>query len=566
MKTLKLLFVCFLVLSFAAALSVPAMGYDIPEIPNDIAINRANPNAAPMGKFGKAVSEVNLKGAPNPGPKHIKVEEEGYLITVRPLPKPSVSASNAEAKFVQWAVDNVKTGGIVRLEMTDINEAYRVFDFGGHTVTALNNVIIEGVKESSVLANEWEESLATNQPFEIIEQGTPRTILSDRAVIYNGQIVAGKSDIVIDENCELVSMTFSPPKDATIRSLRLEKSPLAAIVSESADEYVVYDNVVTNVVPGVNPSHACEFEYLEAYGIVAIGKYSNLRSATIEHNLVDLFGDNPANDPSYPDIPWATDSRADGIFIGGFNSEPGIEKSASIKNNAVKNCPLAAIYIVYPYGAYTIVEGNDIEQREFLNMIAHDVTLPDGSVVEDYLLSYSVGIDVLNFLDDAEYPARADIINNTMINVRTKGITLFGVADSYITGNTIQQSLLDGKTYKDTVWGLDVMGGITVLVSFGNEFDDNTIYGTGAYAYFLKEWAFFNTIIIDDGDLDGYIPATSGMPDPGDWPNSSNKVFLGETTFGNTIDALSLDCDEITNLGPAGPDVPPIPNAVICTP
>lgn len=521
----------FMILGFATTLSVPLTRNANLQISKDLMKTKVNLKAMQWGKFGFPASEKNLKGTPNPGGIHIEVLENGDLIVVHPLPKPTVSESNVEANFVQWAVDNVNPGGTVRLDTRDITGVCRIFDFNGHTVTVLNEVHIEGIKESSVMADDWTpdltiDGLPVNQNFDdIIETGEKRTIKSDRAVIYNGTLVIGSQDIIIfpDGSYRVI---VSEPQNASIKSLRFERSPIGSVVTYSAISSHISDNVITNVVPGKHWFHP----YYEAAGIVVVGYYSGQRSATIENNFVDLFGDDSAEDPI---LDWTGDSRADGIAIYGMSPEAGIEKQAIIINNTVKNCGGVGIYITHLVGAQTLVSGNYIKQRKFPNL---------GEA------AWGGGIDLINvehILEDPPVFATARIENNTMEDISATGIFMIGQENSHILENHIQKTLLDSKPYKISIWGPSILNGISIHASRGCILEANTIKGEGAFGIsvmgyfdsFTEQFveSLYNTINIGMHELENFTSvALDSPPFPLEIP-TAHVMFGPEGVYDNTV-------------------------------
>ena len=490
-----------------------------------------NPRKVSQINWSKATAPAltaSLKGTPNPGGNNVQIKNNRDLIVVYPLSKPSVSSSNAEANYVQWAIDNVNPGGTVRLMMKDLLKGInRVFDFGGRKVFVLNGIIIEGEKVSSVMGDKWTTAEAANQNFEIIEPTVKRTIKSDRAVIYNGGIQVGWMNFI---PVEPYVINNPPDQDYTVRSLRFEKAKTFGIVTFGSKKLAINDNVITTVVPGPNQL----FGYIEAEGIVILGAHELSEEAKVENNYVDIFGDDSAKDPM---VNWTTnpygdfDSRADGIQILGTQAG-GLTKKLYIKDNYIKNAASAGIYLMSIGNTITSIERNTIKQRQFNN------------IYDSYgnVALLGEGISAFGNADGAQMT----IASNTIEGVTGDGIGIYGLEsfsptfaaeNILVKNNKVSRILFNGKAWFNTVAGTYIVSGISAGgTSKNNSIEGNVITGTGAYGIMLAQSSHNNTVVNPYNGLIGFTPATASQMQGSGWPYNTAQIFLGPSTESNTVD------------------------------
>jgi hypothetical protein len=382
------------------------------------------------------------------------------------------------------------------------------------------------------MADDWTPDLGINQSIEIIEGGVKRVIQSDRAVIYNGMLQVGWLNF-IDEDPWVINNPAT--EDYTIQSLRFEKAPMSSIITYGCKDLTIKDNIITNVVPDINPF----FGMYEAEGIAIIGGHELTGTADILNNYIDIFGDEQANDPI---VPWSGSgqwpSTVLGIFILGTTGENYNE--VHVRDNFIKNAASGGILLESIVTATTNIEGNDIHQRHYNNAYGEN-----GKV---YLKGEGIVISMNGYGD-------MTIARNRIDKAYGRGISIWGEVEYGLTAenihildNEIEMALFENEVGEeqaifDCYSGLFKSGGIAISgTSADVDLRGNTITGTSAYGIFMDDLAHLNEVYNPADGLSNFTPADpSQMPSSDVWQYESKPVFLGEATHDNKISGVTAD-------------------------
>jgi hypothetical protein len=479
------MFVLVFCLVIGFMLVAPAMGMGIVPGQGNTAVAEEYVKTPPQFAVKSTPATKNdLLNTPNPGGIHVEVVSSNYIV-VHPLPKPVVgSQSNSEANYVQWAIDNVDPGGTVLLSMKDVKGAYRFFDFGKNFIEVRRDVIIKGEKIGDTIADEWLPTLGTNAPFEIVEKGVKKVLLSDRAVIYGGGDLVGYVTGAIH---------MAAPNSLVVEGIRFENSGNAAVYISSCNNATIYDNVITNVKTRYLDLNGVHFGFgVRIGGEPFVLSDQILGDINIEANYLDLFG--PVGGP----LNFVTFTS--GIAVSDIDSAPKIY----IKGNTINNPGYAGIWLAgAPATEIWVDDINTIEQRP--------ATLPSA-------FPWGIGIEASGHFERGT--PIVHINENVLNNISTWGISLGGAQP----GCEIIDNIID-------IAGAD--NGIELWTHYapssGVVINNNTIAGQGSTALIFYPGSNNNTVNIYPGNLDA-LTVDSGFHAvlvPGTYSNIVNLNTSG---------------------------------------
>jgi hypothetical protein len=216
---------------------------------------------AGLAAAGVAAAGLGLSGVASAAPKEPIVPESvaggGNNYNVWPTGDPETDVSN-----VQWAIDNVRKGGFVRLKTHDkFTGQFKAFNFGapgptnGFIRIRTQGVQIIGEKlPGAPLADAWEESSTYNQDF-ITPEGL---VKSDRTMIWGGgQGWIGKSFNPVGYAIGVFN-TFvthpdhsfgTDPYDFSVQGIRFKNYGCSAVSAQASgpNGISVQDNVITDI-------------------------------------------------------------------------------------------------------------------------------------------------------------------------------------------------------------------------------------------------------------------------------------------------------------------------------
>ncbi|MGZ3488896.1 MAG: hypothetical protein ACXVBY_18770 [Isosphaeraceae bacterium] len=338
----------------------------------------------------------------------------GNNFNVWPTGDPAVDAGN-----VQWAVDHVRPGGVVRLKgHNKFSGVPMAFNFG--TDGSVN------VSRSLSVKGEVDDS---GNPLAIIHGGYKPFTCDDPSVVLE------------------------------IAKLRFDGARRAAIYVRQSASVTITGNVMINLLPNKELGYPIPVQYHAASGIemgllscetpdpnssICLDQPKHLGSVDISNNFIDL-GIHDANgnlqDPTsvYPNSTTSGTRLDDTSFSGIVLVDCDV--NASISGNTIKNTNRRAIHPLDTFGSTEIVE-NTIELSPF-SSAAPGTASPGGSGKRNY------GILALNGhrnVDGAIHGAVHTVMRNTIVLASDAGVDgphgvaitgANGVNDAVFSENTI---------------------------------------------------------------------------------------------------------------------------------
>ncbi|HET7341310.1 MAG TPA: hypothetical protein VFL90_07595 [Methylomirabilota bacterium] len=339
----------------------------------------------------------------------------GVNYNVWPTGDPALDVSN-----VQWAVDHVRPGGVVRLKATNkFSGVAMPFDFGADGSVGLRtSVTIKG---------------------EVDDAGTP-------LVTVRG----GHTPFTADD----------PSVALEISHVRFDGARRAAIYVRQAAAVTITDTVMVNLLPNKELGYPVPVEYFAASGIemgalfceqpdatlpnVCLDPPRHLGSVQILNNVIDLGiydGHGGLLDPNvvYPNSTAGGIALQDTSFSGILLV--GAEVNATIAGNVVRNTNRRAIHPLDTVGSTEIV-GNIVEMSPF-SAATPGTASPGGNGKRSF------GIFPLNGhrnVDAAIHGAVHTVRGNTVVLASDVGVDgphgigivgANGIADAVVSDNTV---------------------------------------------------------------------------------------------------------------------------------
>lgn len=352
---------------------------------------------------------------------------------------------------VQWAVDMVAEGGIVRLKPIDPDDGeQKPFHFGPNDEDSpINTVFLR----KSVTATG-----------EVIKDARGNILVCHTKVEY------GHRPFVLAK----VGAQF------TVENIWFDKSGFDSVHVHSCAVAWIRYNKITNIKPGISLATG----YPHAYGILlaeapltslglGLGK---LGVVLVEKNEIDMFG--PKGGP-YDPTGWLNHSAA---LLNAYVLPSADTKEVYFEDNVISNPGYNGISMIGAMGAETYVGRNRIYQRTYTYT---DDLNPDNP------LRNSIGVHAVRWRHPVVLAGPVEIEGNEIYNVPTLGISVRDAQNSTVTNNYVEMVDIDGEVLENSSGFYFESKNCTV--------EGNTVIGTSYYG--IRLWADANGNYLSDNNL-----------------------------------------------------------------